>query len=158
MQFYCFLRPGAELRHVTVGDVDLDRKLIRVSAETAKNGRFEYVKIPRPLQEYLLGMNLEDYPSTFFLIGTDGRPSEQIIYENYLGEHFRQVRAALKFPDKYKFYSFKHSGAINFMMNGGNVLSLMRQLRHKSLNTTEVYLRSIGVEEVVGLETMFSAI
>jgi site-specific recombinase XerD len=158
MQFYTFLRPSSELRFIKVADVDLDRKLIRVDSNISKNGQFDYVKIPLPLQTVLIDMNLEDYASNFFLIGLDGLPSEKPVSYNYWGSHFRQVRAAMRLSPKYKLYSFKHSGVVDFMRNGGNVMSLQRQLRHHSLDMTQIYLRSIGIEDMDNLESHFSEI
>jgi integrase len=158
MQFYTFLRPSAELRFIRVGDVDLGRGVIRVKSTIAKNGKNEFVKIPDGLRPYLLDLKLEDLPNDYFLIGHDGVPAEKGVSYNFWGGHFRAVRKALRFGEEYKFYSFKHSGAVDFILNGGNVAELQKQLRHHSLDMTAVYLRSLGIMDIDNLGSKFSAI
>jgi integrase len=158
MQFYCFLRPSSELRFIQVADVDLVKKLIRVESKIAKNGKTEYVKIPDALVPYLEDLDLDSYPDNYFLIGLDGVPALKKVSYNYWSYHFREVRAALNMPDKYVFYSFKHSGAANYMDNTGDIVGLQRQMRHYSADVTSIYLRSIGIEDLTKLKTGFSVL
>lgn len=43
-------------------------------------------------------------------------------------------------------YSWKHSGACAaYQVLNGDMYSLMRQLRHSELTTTQIYLKSLGL-------------
>lgn len=155
LQFYCFIRP-TEMRFLQIADIDLRKKLIRVNAKIAKNGKTEFVKIPNPLLPYLEDLELEFYPDNYYLFGINGRPSPKPVSYNFWGYHFREIRKALKFPDKYVFYSFKHAGAANYMENTGDIVGLQRQMRHHSAEITSIYLKSIGIEDLERLKTGFS--
>lgn len=45
-------------------------------------------------------------------------------------------------------HGFRHHFAVNFMRRGGEIYRLSRLLGHTSVKTTEIYLRSMGVELV----------
>ena len=43
-------------------------------------------------------------------------------------------------------HTLRHTFAVNFLTSGGDIYLLSRILGHTSVKTTEVYLRSLGVE------------
>jgi site-specific recombinase XerD len=43
-------------------------------------------------------------------------------------------------------HTLRHTFAINFLQSGGDIYMLSRILGHSSVKTTEVYLKSLGVE------------
>src|SRR5262249_46814964 len=46
------------------------------------------------------------------------------------------------------FHTFRHTFAVNYLRAGGNIYYLSKILGHSSVTTTEVYLRSLGVEDL----------
>jgi integrase len=158
MQFYCFLRPSSELRFIRVEDVNLDRRTIRVDSKIAKNGKTEFVKIPDALFPHLEDLGLSDYPDKYFLLGLDSTPSIKPVSQNYWNSNFVKVREAIGLSDKYVFYSFKHSGAADYMNNTGDLMGLSRQMRHYSPDVTSVYLKSIGIEDLEKLRGGFTSL
>jgi integrase/recombinase XerD len=46
------------------------------------------------------------------------------------------------------FHTFRHTFAVNYLRAGGNLFYLSKILGHSSVTTTEVYLRSLGVEDL----------
>jgi integrase/recombinase XerD len=45
-------------------------------------------------------------------------------------------------------HCFRHFFAVSYIRNGGDLYSLSRILGHSSVKTTEVYLRSMAVEQI----------
>jgi integrase/recombinase XerD len=45
-------------------------------------------------------------------------------------------------------HTFRHFFAVGYIRNGGNIYNLSRILGHTSVKTTELYLRTMGVEQV----------
>ena len=43
-------------------------------------------------------------------------------------------------------HTFRHYFAVSFMRSGGDIYSLSRILGHESINTTAIYLRSMGID------------
>ena len=57
------------------------------------------------------------------------------------------VQRQLGLP-QFGFHGFRHFFAVSYLRNGGNLFYLSRILGHCSIKTTELYLRSLGVEDL----------
>ncbi len=141
MLYYCAIRPGTEMRLLKIGDIDFVNKTICVRAELAKNKTTEYVGIPDSLLQYMFDLHLNMFDRDLYIFGRYGQPASVPMGMNTMRNRFNSYRELLRIsPDK-KFYSWKHSGAISAAQNGATVFELKDQLRHKSVQTTEEYLR-----------------
>ena len=139
--YYCAVRPGTEMRLLKVGDVDLHKKSICIRAELAKNKMTETVLFPYEVLEHMLTLNIQQYDKNLYLFGKYGVPATQPMGKNTMRNRFNHYRELLHIsPDK-KFYSWKHSGALSAIDNGATIYEVKDQLRHKSIMTTEEYLR-----------------
>lgn len=45
-------------------------------------------------------------------------------------------------------HAFRHKFAVSYIRNGGDIYRLSRILGHTSISTTQIYLRSMGVEQI----------
>lgn len=141
MLYYCAIRPGTEMRLLKIGDINFATRNICIRAELAKNKTTEYVGIPNVLLQYMFDLHLNMFDKDLYVFGRYGAPSSIPMGKNTMRNRFNSYRELLKIsPDK-KFYSWKHSGAISAAQNGATVFELKDQLRHKSVVTTEEYLR-----------------
>lgn len=152
--YYCAIRPGTEMRLLKVGDIDLNKKTIRVRAELAKNKTTEIVVFPSELLDHMLSLNLDQYDKELYLFGKYGSPAIVPMGKNTMRNRFNLYRDALKIsPDK-KFYSWKHTGAISAVDNGASIYEVKDQLRHKSIATTEEYLKKRIPKSGIAAEKM----
>lgn len=55
-------------------------------------------------------------------------------------------------------HTLRHTFAVQYLRNGGNLYYLSRLLGHSSVKTTEVYLHSVGVDELSAVHNRFSPI
>jgi site-specific recombinase XerD len=53
-------------------------------------------------------------------------------------------------------HSCRHYFAVNYIRNGGDIYRLSRILGHTSISTTQLYLRSMGVEHLLEAHSQFS--
>lgn len=141
MLYYCAIRPGTEMRLLKIGDIDFVTKNIRVRAELAKNKTTEYVGIPDSLLEYMFELHLNVFDNDLYVFGKYGVPSPIPLGKNTMRNRFNSYRDMLGISKDKKFYSWKHAGAISAAQNGATVFELKDQLRHKSVVTTEEYLK-----------------
>lgn len=139
--YYCAIRPGTEMRLMKVGDIDLKKKTIRVRAELAKNKTTEMVAFPAELRDHMLALNLDQYDKELYLFGKYGSPAIVPMGKNTMRNRFNLYREALKISSDKKFYSWKHSGALSAIENGATIYEVKDQLRHRSIMTTEEYLK-----------------
>lgn len=139
--YYCAVRPGTEMRLLKVGDIDLHKKSICIRAELAKNKMTETVLFPYEVLEHMLSLNIQQYDKNLYLFGKYGVPSTQPMGKNTMRNRFNHYRELLHISTDKKFYSWKHSGALSAIDNGATIYEVKDQLRHKSIMTTEEYLR-----------------
>lgn len=152
--YYCFIRPG-ELRLLRVGDVLLEENKIMVRGEISKNKKTQYVVIPkvfRPRLDFILDLRPVEYVFPSYV------DSSKPIGINTMAGRHRKILNELGFSVDYKLYSWKHTGAVNAVMNGINLKELQLQLRHHSLDQTDAYLRQMGVQHLGNLSERFPEI
>lgn len=143
LQFYCFIRPGREIRNLKVGDVDLDERKIIVHASTAKSKRTKYPVIPPAffphIEKYIKGKQLGEYlcpsPSNPFTISS----------KNAYGKLHKKFLDKVGIPyQRYKLYGWKPTGMLQAKKNGASMKYLKEQAGHSSIDQTDSYLRSVG--------------
>ena len=141
IQYFTAIRPGTEMRLIQLKNIDMEARTITIRNYLAKTYRTETVDIPDQLYVLLLEWNLENYDQQLYLFGTDGVPGEKPIGKNSLRIRFNKIRDSLNLSKEIKFYSWKHSGALELKNAGANMYEIQRHFRHKSVTTTEGYWR-----------------
>jgi len=155
-QFYCYLRPGTELRLLKIGDIDFARGLIFISRENFKTRRENVKEIP---EHFLLKLrnhyDLLSYSRECYVIGKHGMPSLENLSKNNLRFRFNKFRKSLKMPDTYKLYSWKHTGGVTASESGIPDKDISDQMGHTSLNTTSAYLKAKGGRRIVSIRNNY---
>lgn len=142
MEYYCFIRPGTELRLMKVKDIDLVNGTIQVSTGHAKNGHKRIVTMPVQLIEICKEYGIDKADKELFIFGKHKRIEDRPLSVNMLAYRFNKIRNRLNLTKRYKFYSFKHTGAT--ALHNSNIVSLrqlMDQLGHSRLSATEHYIK-----------------
>ena len=142
--YCCFMRPK-EIALLRCGDLDLEKQVVHVRAEIAKNDRESYRTVPdaalpalRNLdlehpEWYLFGYRKGDYYS--FRAGPRGGSQKR--FSDYWAH---RVREACGFPLEVQFYSQKDTGITN-MLSGGVAINLVQQQAdHSSVAMTAIYV------------------
>lgn len=141
-QYYCFVRPGQELRKLKIKDINFYSGKVRVNNIDAKNSEAEIVVMPDQLLELCTNVfQLQMFNPEFYVFGNKRVPGEMHYGENTLRVRFNIIRDRLGLPNIYKYYSMKHSGAGILHESGATMVELMDQLRHKEMSTTYYYIK-----------------
>jgi len=138
--YYSAIRPN-ELRLLKIKDIDPARNTVKVVATIAKNRKTEIVSVPASVIAQMQKLGVFAYDREFYLFGRYNRPDKEPTGHNTLRNRFNLYREALNIPTDIKFYSWKHTGAINAIENGIPIMQLKDHLRHSSVSTTEVYIK-----------------
>ena len=141
-EYYCFLRPGKELRKLRIGEIDFVRGVIDVEQIRAKTNLERFPTIPLVfLKELREHYQLQDYPRDYFVFGKNSNPGTEYLGKNNMRTRFRNIRKKLKMPEGYKYYSWKHTGNGRASDAGISMKALQEQNGHTSIQTTEIYMR-----------------
>lgn len=139
--YYCFIRPGNELRLMRVGEVDLVAGVVRIPANRAKSRRTEVVTIPTQLVAICKEYGLEGADKSLYIFGKGGKISNRPWSVNALAYKFNFYRDRLGISKDIKFYSMKHTGVTMLAESGVSIRSIMDQCRHTNLSATQHYLK-----------------
>lgn len=140
MEYYCAIRPN-ELRQLRIQDIDFVRHIIRVPCTISKNRQTEFVNIPNQLYNVLLALKVNELDGNLYLFSSAGRPGQAMLGKNNFRFRFDRIRNRLGLSAEYKLYSFKHTGGVELVNAGVDTWELQRHFRHKSIDTTERYIR-----------------
>jgi integrase len=147
---YTFIRPG-EQRQMRVHMIDLRRGMIHIPGEISKNKKGEHITIPSQVIPYLSELISDQWHVNDYIFGQNMRPHPDIMIgsNTMLNRHNSIVNALVK--DKklrsakgITLYSWKDTGGMALIKSGVDAYTLMRQMRHQDLETTQKYLKEIG--------------
>lgn len=147
MEYYTFIRPD-ELSNIRLKDIYIKEQKVFVSSTISKNRRDGMVGLNDSLIRLMVELATFDNPSDCYLFGRDFRPSTKKADSRIFREYFNKVRAFLRFPRCYQFYSLKDSG-IRDLANAAGIVVARDQARHSDISTTNKYLKgsSLTVHE-----------
>ena len=148
MIYYTCL-PPAEIRGLKLKNINLETNTITIPTSVKKvttTNSDDYLDINLSFAPILQDLNLDQYPSDYFLTGS----TTNIIGEKKVGENtpYNKLISALEKLelDKkgYDLYSFKHTSNIKKYMSGWTLSQVMKANRHSNISTTEIYLKKLG--------------
>ena len=144
IQYYGFIRPGNELRHLRVEDIELNNGTIKVQSQYAKTRKERIVTAPDHLIQTCHEMKLDDEPSGNFIFGKKQKTGTIPVSINMLRWRFNKYRDKLCLSKDIKFYSLKHTG-VSFLHNSKIVplVDIMSQCGHTNLSATQHYIKKI---------------
>lgn len=144
--FYAFLRPK-EIIGLEVRDIDIRNKTIRIRKEISKNRRAAIVPLVKPLYDLILKEKVLQYPSHFKIFGYNLKTGECPSQTNIASAQHKiaLVELGLYRERETVLYSWKHTGNCMAYMAGMDIRLIQTINRHKSLQTTEIYLRKLGI-------------
>ncbi|MDI6606282.1 MAG: tyrosine-type recombinase/integrase [Candidatus Omnitrophota bacterium] len=126
-----------ELRQLRVRDIDITKRTLTVI--NGKNSRDRIICISAECAE-LLKIFIEDHkkePEDYLFGDAQGRR----ISAKLLRRLFRELVAKVRIKKKVSVHIFRHSLATNLLINGCDLITVQRQLGHKDIKTTLLYIQ-----------------
>lgn len=144
--YYSFTRPN-EIINLKVRDIDLRSMTIKISSESSKTGKALIKPITKNLLDLILDNKLLNYPSNFYLFGKLLNSGAVKCSVNYASSKHTEILKKLDLHRKNEtvLYSWKHTGNINAYLAGLDIKVIQKINGHSSLQTTEIYLRRLGL-------------
>jgi len=132
-------------------DVNFEQGRIRLWTNKREGAReFDWLPMAEKLKEALLNWkNITPFPdaATVFVATVDTsspthRPGQAFLYRQHLMARLcRQAGVA-----KFTFHSIRHLTAVTLHRDGFRIGLIQKLLRHTKAQTTEIYLRSLGID------------
>lgn len=147
MEYYTFIRPD-ELSNVRLSDINIKEQKVFISSTISKNRRDGMVGLNDAIIKMMIKLDVFKNPSHYYLFGKQFKPNITKADSRIFREYFNKVRAFLKWPSCYQFYSLKDTG-IRDLANSEGIVVARDQARHSDIATTNRYLKgdSLTVHE-----------
>lgn len=126
---------------ILVNNVDLDNLVFRVKG---KGNKERVVPLSLDLRKLVFRWTQKSHHSYLFATRNGSRLSYRNTYRDIkvlcakagvVGEHVHP-------------HAFRHCFAVTYIRKGGDIYRLSRILGHTSISTTQIYLRSMGIEQI----------
>lgn len=141
---FCGLRKQ-ELVKLQIRDVDLEKKLLTVRAETSKSKRMRQLplhsEIVFRIKDYY--NERKDYKSQYLFVSSQKDREFSSDGLKNLVIKLSQVSGV-----KFHLHQFRHTFAINYLKQSSNIFKLKELLGHKNIAQTATYLRHLPVDEL----------
>ena len=142
--YYGFFRPAEEGQMLQVKHIL--KKTIIVPSEIAKNNTTEHVRIPKGLEALIEQYKIRSFPPHYYIFSKSGEPGPKPVGNKYMYMHNRKVLEFANLNDQdYDLYGWKHTGVIALYQATKDIKLIQAQCRHKDINTTDKYLRDLGL-------------
>ena len=134
-----------ELLLLQITDIDFEKNLITIRAETSKVERMRQIPIHSQLIRYLKDyMNERKEYTTPFLIVSSTRDAG---LSNY-GLNHLIARVCYLSGVKFHVHQFRHTFAVNFLKSSNSIAKLQQLLGHTDASMTLQYLRCLEPQEM----------
>lgn len=144
--YCCFIRPK-EIALLRCKDINLEKQLVHISAQIAKNDNDSYRTIPNDLAKMMRNLDLS-HPSWYLFGQNDGmnfKPSRQKVCSRKIATWWNNVvRPACGFDKSVQFYSLKDTGITNMLGAGVPINAVQQQADHSSVAMTAIYVGRTG--------------
>lgn len=145
----CGLRV-AELADIKLDDLDVDTGTIVIRRGKGGKGRVVHIgsKAQKALWRYLSIYRRGNSDSLF--LGAGGQPLSKVGLQTMI------ERLGARTEVKVHPHKLRHTFAISYLRNGGDIFSLKYLLGHSSLTMVEHYLQSLNAEDAANAHKRFS--
>lgn len=144
--YYCFLR-RTEIYRLRIKDVNIEERTVLVAYGAGKNRKQEGVSITASFVNELKKLDLKQYDQDWFMFSRNlQRGPEFMKKADRVSDKHRKYLRSLNFSKDKTIYSWKHTGVVDMYQEIKDPYAIMRQLRHYDLQTTMIYLKSLGLQ------------
>jgi len=125
----------SELCSLNIGDIDFERKNIRVMGKGSKERLVPLgTESSKSLKAYLDIRSNKNYSSPLFLT-----PSGKRIYREYIYKIVKKYLSKVSDITKTSPHILRHSAATHMLDRGADILAVKEILGHENLSTTQIY-------------------
>lgn len=136
--YFSCMRPD-EIRHLKIHNVDVEARTIKIVGKT--NNRA--IPICDELADIIYSLELQKYPTDYYLIGSSGKPSVVRHRPDYFSKQFLKIKRDNKLPEGLTPYGMKHSRIIDLINAGFKDAEIMNLSGHMDTDSYNKYKRDL---------------
>lgn len=133
-----FMRP-AEICRTQISDIQIAKNGIYLSGKKTKNKRARWCLLPPHLIELITKMNIDKYPSDFYLFSSGLVPGKTALCTRKLDKYWHKMREAIKMPKEIQLYSYRDTGITDLKKAGHANLFIASITGHLNSDEIETY-------------------
>lgn len=147
----------SEILKIQMMDFKLkENKIVLPKGKGKVKNKIKNVLIDEPLKQFLLSLNIDFETlsdSKLYFIGNDKTNGKRKFLARYplanstIQSKFQKLKKELNIDVNKTLYSFKHTGNVNLLLNGADLIELMYKNGHSKISQTETYARQL-IEQV----------
>ena len=143
---FCGLR-REELLLLQVRDIDMERKILTVRAETSKIPRTRHLPMHSQIVMYLRDYLKERKHLTTPYLIVSIRRDDRLSYDGlkHLVNKLKKISGV-----NFHLHQLRHTFAVNFLKSSNNIAKLKQLMGHTDIRMTLVYLRCLPTNEMRG--------
>jgi len=147
LMFHAFLRPHKEVRLLQRKHIDFERGTVSVPAVLRKAGDVFTLPLQPELRAVLERWQVPDLsPNDYIIHATDPAQPVAEYYFRVLWTRIKhELLSAGTVRPEQTLYSVRHTAACLYYLKTKDIEELQRVMGHKDLETTLIYLRSLGI-------------
>jgi len=134
-----------EMSRIKLNDIDMTRDIITIYG---KGNKQRYLKIGKNAKKAVLSylMRRDEIQSDSLWLSEERKPFTARGIQVQIRRLLGQIKAH---SSKQGAHILRHTGAILFLRNGGDIFTLQMMLGHSTLEMTRRYLSSLGVDDLI---------
>ncbi len=148
-KFICFiyyaLMRTTEIRRLKIENIDFEKRVLKIYSNQSKVKKFDILPIADKLMEVIEDMDLQNYPSDYYIFSAKRKPSEKPLGTGWATERYKKIKNHFKLDRNYTIYSFKHTAVCRWYEKEKDIVRIQRMCRHSSIEMTARYLKSLGL-------------
>jgi site-specific recombinase XerD len=150
------LARAGEMVQMQVNDVDYDNGVIKVHGKGRKERLVHFGNVTRKVMwRYLILRDVRGKDQKYLWLSEEATPLTRMGLTTIIKK--LAFKVGLK-GERRSPHTLRHTGAVLFLRNGGDIFTLKTLLGHSSLNTTMEYLKTLGPEDAVKAHEKFSPV
>jgi len=114
-----------------------------ITKNLSKNSKTQLVRIFPGLERVIQEYHLRDIPDEDYIFSARDTNGTKRLSRTTLDRKYKPIVDFFALPPDKRLYNWKHTGAVKIYKMTKDIKFLQRHLRHSSVKTTEVYLRSL---------------
>lgn len=134
----CLIRPK-EILSLKANDFMLNKRLVRIPAKVAKNGKERLIAMPDVVVEALHRIGIEKVEDDKYIFSKGWKPGKIQMNTRDIGRYWQNLRKEIDLPKEISFYSLKDTGISDALDLGISPKVVQQHADHSSLKMTEKY-------------------